>query len=92
MRPDEITAETRAINENSFTRLQTVGLASTRSPSSEWIDSLRLTLSVLLLLEGFLQILPGFVERALGVVVGLDGLAVFVGGALALSGDVEDLA
>src|SRR6476469_8905570 len=49
-------------------------------------------LSVLLPLECFLQILAGFIQGALGVVVGLYGLAVFVGGALALSGNVEDLA
>ena len=50
------------------------------------------SLAVLLLLECFLQILPRFVQSALGVVVGLQRLAVFVGGALALSGDVENLA
>src|SRR5205807_1636279 len=47
---------------------------------------------VFLLLVSFLQVAAGFVERALGVVVGLQGLAVFVGSALALAGDVEDFA
>ena len=49
-------------------------------------------LAVLLLLEGLLQILPRFIQRALCVVVGLQRLPVFVGGALALSRDVENLA
>ncbi len=40
----------------------------------------------------FLQILAGFVDRALGVVVGLHGQAVLVDGAVALAGEVEDLA
>ena len=34
----------------------------------------------------------GFVDGSLGVVVGLDGEAIFVDGALALAGDVEDAA
>ena len=41
---------------------------------------------------GFCRYLPRFVQRALRVVVGLQRLAIFVGGALALSGQVEDLA
>jgi hypothetical protein len=36
--------------------------------------------------------LAGFVDGALGVVVGLHGKAVLVDGAVALAGDVEDLA
>ena len=36
--------------------------------------------------------LAGFVDGALRVVVGLDGEAVFVDGAVALAGDVEDFA
>src|SRR5271155_2708492 len=43
-------------------------------------------------LVGFLQILAGFFQRAEGVVVGLQGLAIFVHGALALAGNVENLA
>src|SRR5579883_288605 len=43
-------------------------------------------------LVGLLDVAAGFVFGALGVVVGLQGLAVFVDGALALSGDVEDFA
>src|SRR5712692_10886618 len=49
-------------------------------------------LSALLLLEGFLQIFPSFILRTLRIVVGLQSLAVLVGSALPLSGDVEDLA
>src|SRR6266436_2094722 len=45
----------------------------------------------LLLLKGFLQIPPGFIQGALGVVVGLQGLTIFIGGAFALTGDVKDL-
>ncbi len=41
---------------------------------------------------GFLEEHAGFVDAALGVVVGLDGEAVFVDGAVALAGDVEDAA
>src|ERR1700730_7663459 len=52
----------------------------------------RLLPVALLLLERFLQILPGFIQSALGVVVGLQSLAVLVGGAFPLSGDVENLA
>src|SRR5580658_6816482 len=43
-------------------------------------------------LVGFLQVLAAFFESAEGVVVGLDGLAVFVDGALALAGDVKNFA
>src|ERR1700744_277853 len=43
-------------------------------------------------LVGLLHERAGFVDGALRVVVGLDGEAVFVDGALALAGDVEDLA
>jgi len=39
-----------------------------------------------------LQVFARFVERALGVVLRLESLAVFIGGAVALSGNVEDLA
>lgn len=42
--------------------------------------------------EGLLEVLAGFVYGALGVVVGLDGQAVLVDGAVALAGAVEDLA
>src|SRR5690349_11221787 len=38
------------------------------------------------------EILAGFVHRALGIVIGLDGLAVFVHCAVALAGIVKDLA
>ena len=48
-------------------------------------------LSILLLLERLLQIFPRFIQRALSVVVGLQRLAVFISGALALSRDVKDL-
>ena len=41
---------------------------------------------------GFGEPLAAFVHAALGVVVGLDGEAVFVDGAVALAGDVEDFA
>ena len=41
---------------------------------------------------GFAEVLAGFVDGALGVVVGLDGEAVLVDGAIALAGDVEDFA
>jgi hypothetical protein len=44
------------------------------------------------LAEGLLQVLAGFVDGALGVVVGLDGEAVLVDGAVALAGEVEDFA
>src|SRR5689334_13043268 len=47
---------------------------------------------LLLLYESFLQIPSGFIQRALGVVVGLQGLTILVGSALALSGDVKDFA
>ena len=43
-------------------------------------------------LVGLLQIFAGFLKRAEGVVIGLESLAVFIDGALALPGDVEDLA
>src|ERR1700732_3060705 len=39
-----------------------------------------------------LHISAGFLERALGIVVGLDGLPVFIDGAFALPGCVENLA
>src|SRR5208282_4855085 len=39
-----------------------------------------------------LHVAAGFLERALGIVVGLDGLAVFIDGAFALAGHVENLA
>jgi len=41
---------------------------------------------------GFLEQHAGFVDGALGVVVGLDGEAVLIDGAIALAGDVEDAA
>src|SRR5207245_944615 len=41
---------------------------------------------------GFFQMLAGFVERALGIVVCLGSLAVFVDRSLALPGDIENLA
>ena len=41
---------------------------------------------------GLLEKHTGFVDGALGVVVGLDGEAVFVDGAFALAGYVEDAA
>src|ERR1700677_2309312 len=41
---------------------------------------------------GLLEPLAGFVDGALGVVVGLDSLAVLGYGAVALAGDVKDLA
>src|SRR5579871_2923887 len=41
---------------------------------------------------GLLQPLPRLVQRALSVVVGLDGEPVLVDGAVALAGDIEDLA
>jgi hypothetical protein len=43
-------------------------------------------------LEGLLNIFLGFVLRTLSVVVGLQGLAVFVYGTLSLASDVKDLA
>ncbi len=43
-------------------------------------------------LVGFGEIEPRFVEGALGVVVGLDGETVFIDGAVALAGEVKDLA
>src|SRR5690348_6267143 len=46
----------------------------------------------LLRLVGGLQVLACFLLRALGVVVGLQRLAILVGGALALPGPAEDLA
>src|SRR6476646_5827920 len=63
-------------------------------PSNHQLSHKNYSLAVagLLLLKRLLQILAGFVQGALGVVVGLQGLAVLVGGAFALSGDVEDLA
>ena len=39
-----------------------------------------------------MQILAGFVDGALGIVVGLDGQAILVDGTVALAGHVEDLA
>src|SRR5271168_1447141 len=45
-----------------------------------------------MLLESFLQILPRLIQRALSVVVGLQSLAILVGGAFALPGNVKDLA
>jgi len=41
---------------------------------------------------GFGEPLAGFVDGALRVVVGLNGEAVFLDGAIALAGDVEDFA
>ena len=41
---------------------------------------------------GLLEQHAGLVDGALGVVIGLDGEAVFVDGAVALAGDVEDAA
>src|SRR6266850_4898698 len=38
------------------------------------------------------EILAGLFESALGIVVGLNGLAVFIDRALALAGHIEDLA
>ena len=46
----------------------------------------------LLRLKLLLQIFPRFFQRSLGVVVGLQGLAVLVHRAFPLSGDVKDLA
>ena len=46
----------------------------------------------LLLLERFLQVATSLVKSTLSIVVGLQRLAIFVGGALALPGDVEDFA
>jgi len=43
-------------------------------------------------LVGFLHESAGLVDGSLGVVVGLDGEAVFIDGAVALAGDVEDVA
>ena len=43
-------------------------------------------------LVGFLEVFGGLFQRALGVVLGAESLLVFVAGALALLGDVEDLA
>ena len=60
-----------------------MGWAVTRSQG-------RRKLAVLLLLKRLLQILPGFIQRALGVVVGLQSLAILIGSAFALSGNVED--
>ncbi len=42
-------------------------------------------------LVGLLQVDAGLVDCALGVVVGLDGLAILGDGAVALAGDVKDL-
>src|SRR5260370_38088253 len=39
-----------------------------------------------------LHVAAAFLERALGIVVGLDGLPVFIDGAFALAGCVENLA
>jgi hypothetical protein len=44
------------------------------------------------LLVGFCEVFACFFQGALGVVIGLQGLAVFISGALALSGHVENLA
>ena len=44
------------------------------------------------LLERLLQILSGFFQRALRVVIGLQRLAILIGRSLALPGDIEDLA
>src|ERR1700683_1832257 len=43
-------------------------------------------------LVGLLQIFPGFFEGSEGIVMGLESLAVFIDGAFALTGDVENLA
>src|SRR3954471_5810072 len=43
-------------------------------------------------LVGFFQVFPGFVQSALRGVSGLDGLAIFIHGALTLAGGIEDLA
>src|SRR5258708_2164991 len=42
-------------------------------------------------LERLLQILARFLEGAEGIVIGLDGLTIFVNGALALARNVENL-
>ena len=71
------------------------GTVAGESPATKQAPALTkysLAVTGLLLLKRLLQILSGFVQGALGVVVGLQGLAVLVGGAFALSGDVEDLA
>src|ERR1022692_2014842 len=57
--------------------------------------STRLLLTLLFVLRplvGFLEILACFFKGGEGVVVGLDGLPVFADSALALAGNVEDLA
>jgi hypothetical protein len=43
-------------------------------------------------LVGLLQIFPGLLQSAEGIVVGLRGLAVLTDGAFALAGDIENLA
>ncbi len=77
----------RPVRIDEFQPRRRPGQFSTRVPTLTSYPLL-----VFCLLEGLLQILPGFIQGALGVVVGLKGLAVLVGGAFALSGDVEDLA
>ena len=57
-------------------------------PGTGALSVLRLALA----LVGLLEVAGGFFLRALGVVLGADGLGVLVDGALALAGDVEDLA
>jgi len=49
-------------------------------------------LGSLFALEGFLHVAACFFECALGIVVGLDGLPVFIDGAFALPGYIENLA
>src|SRR6516164_8105503 len=61
---------------------------SLRSGRGKKLEPVRLPLSLI----GRSQILAGLVDRALSVVSGLDGLAVFIHSARALSGHVEDLA
>ena len=39
----------------------------------------------------FLQILPGFLEGAECIVIGLKTLTIFIDGAFALAGDIENL-
>src|SRR5258708_29825417 len=51
----------------------------------------RLLLFVFRSFEGLLEILTRFFEGAEGIVVGLDGLPIFVNGAFALAGNVENL-
>src|SRR2546428_8549673 len=76
---------------NGRARDQNLEARNWKLETGNWKLETRL-LSALLLLEGFLQIFPSFILRTLRIVVGLQSLAVLVGRALPLSGDVEDLA